>query len=399
MKNWRPVFYGLAALWLLIGLGSGNRIIFVLLAVQILLFLAALTMNLWAAFSFTFLQELSADQTLRGRPVHLKLVVHNEKAVPYPLMRIRLATAAWNEPRQLDFNLAAHSQLAFDLALECPHRGEYLVGMTIIDFIDIFGILRLPFDMRLLPYYRLNKLLVYPQLTDLADLALPALDRQRFSRRQFATENLDEPFSTVRSYKPGDPRKLIHWKLSQRQQKLFTRVFDRSAEPQILILLDLSCPEATGEAARQIIDVCCECAVSLVHYLLQQFWLLQIVSFGAERLVQTGSGLQDFQHFYNWLARVPFDGQLPFHQQLAAELGRHQGVPAILLITADLNPQLLNVLTRFRQDRKSINTLFTGSARNDAAESIMADLMNQAGLPAWFIHYGENLADQLKGRP
>ncbi|HBP37263.1 MAG TPA: hypothetical protein DD640_00665 [Clostridiales bacterium] len=146
-------------------------------------------------------------------------------------------------------------------------------------------------------------------------------------------------------------------------------------------------------------DVCCECAASLIYSLLLQGWLIQLVSFGAERQVQSGSGPLDFQRFYHWLACVPFDGHLSFSSRLAAEPANRFDAPAIFLITSDLNPELLNTLARLHRDRRSVHTLFAGSGPDGAAESILAGLMNQAGFPAWFIHYGENLADILQKSP
>lgn len=396
MKTWRPVFYGLAAFWLLLGLSSGNRIFFVLFAVQALLVLAALIMNLWAALSFTYLQELSVENTLRGRPVQLNLSVFNEKAIPYPMMRICLATANPQEQRQLDFNLSARSRLHFDLTLECPHRGEFQIGMTIIDIIDIFGILRLPFDMRLLPYYRLKNLLVYPRLSELSSLPMPALGNQRFSRQNFATEDVHEPFSTVRSYRRGDPRKLIHWPASIRQQKLLTRQFEQAAEPRVLLIMDLQKPGGNSENALQAIDICCECMAAMIHYLLRQGFPLQIISIGSETKIQTCSKPQDFQRLYSWLARIAFDGSRPLHLTLPAILASRPEAQAVLLVTADIRPELLPVLAGMRRDETPVYSLFASPSGSAATEAAMASQMQQSGLPAWFIHYGELLEDQLK---
>jgi uncharacterized protein (DUF58 family) len=392
MKIWRAIFFGLMVFWFLAGAASGIRIFYVMLLLQILLVMAAAGISIWAALTFAYLQELSVASTLRGQPVSLLLDIHNEKPIPFPLMRIRLATPDPLEKRDLNFNLGANSELAFDLPLECPHRGEYLIGMTIIDFIDIFGIVRLPFDMRLLPYYRQKKLLVYPQLNDLRGLTLANLSSQSFSRRQFATDDLQEPFSTIRDYRRGDPRKLIHWKASLRQQKLLTRQFDQSNEPHILLLLDLSKPAGPAMFTLQTIDACCEAAAAMIHDLLRQDWPLRIVSFSEKREVRVGNGLRDFQHLYQWLAQVPFAGDSPFHLRLSGELAQSSGCKAILAITHNPDPAILPVLLTAHRSQIPIFMLFTGLAAEDAA---LVAQVRQAGLKAWFYHAGDDLATVL----
>jgi uncharacterized protein (DUF58 family) len=408
MNRLRLPYIFLAVIFLLVGLATGSRIFFVLFFSQIFLLSAALVMNVWAAFSFTFVQEISVQRTLRGRPIRLHLALHNEKPIPYPLMRIRLATPVWQEKRELDFNLAANSMQEFDLLLECPHHGEFDIGMTVIDFSDVFGLLRLPFDMRILPYYRMKQLLVYPQLAVLDSLALPALGSKSFTRLLHATDDQDEPFSMIRDYRRGDPRKLIHWKASLRLQKLQTRQFDQSAVPYILLVLDFGQPAVYDEAALQGGDVCTECAAALAHYILRQKWPLQMVSLGRQRIVHTGHGMKDFQGIYRWLATAPFDGQKPFPDLLAAELaatqsagqlGGSEGARAVVVITANQQPRLLEALLQRRYSLLPVYSIIAGPAGGRPGESALQEQMQQSGLSAWFIHYGDDLAESLRWRP
>jgi uncharacterized protein (DUF58 family) len=401
MTRLRLVFWISAGLFALAGLGTGMRIFFVLLFSQLFLIFCAFLINLWAALSFSYIQEISTEQTSRGTPVDLHLSVHNEKILPYPLMRVRLSTPDRREKLELDFNLAAYTHREFDLQLECPHRGEYPVGMTVIDFFEPFGLFRLPFDMRMLSYYRLKNLLVYPQLSIIGNLALPVLDSKSFSQRIFATDDMTEPFSMIRDYRRGDPRKLIHWKASLRQQKLLSRLFDQSAEPRIILILDLAQPAARSEPADQAEDVCCECAASLMQYVLRQNWPLQVVSLGKERSLSSGHRLKDFQDFYHWLATVEFNGTKSFSEQLAVEPGFWKDARAILIITPRLQPEIPAAVMKIRrQSQIPVYTAFAlPAAAEGSGEGVIAGLMGQSGLPAWFIKFGDNLAERLGGQP
>jgi len=395
MKAWPVIYLLLAAFWLLAGTASGERIFFVLFLVQLLILLAALAINIWAALTFTFTQEISADQTVRGQPVQLKLNIYNEKPFPFPLMRIKIASPDIAENKDLSFNLAADARLAFDLELGCPHRGSFVVGMTVIDFVDLFGLFRMPFDMRLLPYYREKRLLVYPRVTPLPGLAVSLTGQINRPGRTGPVDDQNEPFAAVRDYRPGDAAKLIHWKASLRQQRLMTRQFDAASEPQILMLLDRQRPAGKAEQAMQTIDASCESAVSLARTLLTRGWPVRIVSVGDQPDVQTCSSLSEFHRLHRWLAQVEFNGTMPFHQLLSAELTRSHNNQIILAITHEASAELLNVLANAQRRRALLSVLMTGPV---AAEPTFAEQVRKIGLPAWFFCAGDDLADVMRSK-
>ncbi len=428
MKYWRPVYYGLLAFWLIAGLGTGQRQFFLLFFSQLLLALSALGMNVWAAHSFRFQQTLSASQTVHGQPVHLQLHIYNEKILPYPLMNIQVATPVFNERKVLQFNLAAGSQIDFDLVLDCPYRGEYRVGMTVIDFIDIFNLVRFPFNMVRLPYYRVPELLVYPLMSRLGHAPLPVLLHKAVSRHHTATEDFSEPFSTVRNYRPGDAGKLIHWKASSRHQTLLTRQFEQSAEPRVQLVIDFQQPPWTGEAACQAQDALCESAAALLEYLLRQGLPLQLSSLGDPGPQSTASlqaesgdlgshGLKDFQRFYKWLAAVPFakpavlpDEDATKSVLLMSKLSALAGDPAesmaILILTTQVDLALVPALVRLRQRNRTAIIIvaepsqgtMAGSAEHLQLARQAAELqhqLNQLHLSSWLVHYGESLGDLM----
>ncbi|MEA4890280.1 MAG: DUF58 domain-containing protein [Clostridiaceae bacterium] len=396
MNTHRIVFFSISAILLLAGLLSGIRLFYVLLISQAGLLFCSLVLNIWAVTTFTYLQQLSNPTTLRGQMVHLTLALHNEKPLPFPLTHIQVAVADEPDYRDMTFNLVPHSQMSFDLELNCPYRGEYAVGMTIIDFLDLFGLLRLPFDMRLLPYYRMPLLLVYPRLIKLERLNMPALDAHHFSRLQALTEDHNEPYAMVRPYRPGDPGKQIHWKVSLRQRELMTRLYEQAAEPSVDLLLDLGRSRQLNESSRQAEDVLCECAAALIYYLLSRHWHVRVIGYGRKRQVMTGSDLHDFQALYHWLARVSFDSQQDFFQQIDRDWTNGVDLHAVLMITTRPDPRLGPISRQGRIRQISCYTLVAGPAHADPLEKVMAERFHQDHLPIWFIHYGESLADVLQ---
>lgn len=395
MKKWQVFFYGLMLFWLLAGAYSGIRPFFVLFLLQAILVLCAIGVNIWAVMTFAYTQELSTGRVVRGQQVRLTLRIHNEKPFPFPLMRIKIAEPAPPGVRELNFNLAAGSQADFDLDLECPHRGDFVVGMTVIDFIDLFGVVRIPFDMRLLPYYREKRLLVYPRLIDLPGLNLPLPGLPSAARSTGASEDTSEPYASLRDYRPGDSIRLVHWPASLRQQKLLTRQFDPAGEPKILLLLDLSEPSGDSEAVQAAVDTCCEVAASAARQLIGRGWELR-VSGGRDHFVHRVAGSNDFERYHRELAKVKFTGSLPFHSLLAEELAHIQGKSAILAIAHEPTAGLLAVLSGAARGRTPIYLVFTGSA---AADQSFAAQVRLTGLTAWFCQSGDELAEVMRKQP
>ena len=392
MKLWRYTFIAAMAVWLLMGLGTGHRVFFILFSLQLLLLAAALAINIWAALTFAYTQELGEEQTVRGRAVDFRLRIHNEKPFPFPMMKINLSTADPLNLQTLDFNLGANSKLAFDLTLDCPHRGDYLIGMNVIDFVDLFGLIRLPFDMRLLPYYREKRLTVYPRLIELNSPTLLTAGSKTLDGKRYSTDNPQDPFSTVRSYRPGDPRKLIHWKISLRQQKLMTRQFDHLSEPRILILFDSSRPAGSARDVLSTIDSCCETAAAVTKAILGRGWPVRIVSGQDAGKALMGDSLKDFSRIHSWLAKVEFKSSQPFYELFQSELNHLSDARSIIAITHHADSELLPCLVAARHHQIPIQFFMTGLAAVD--QSFVAKV-RQCGLPAWFYQSADELADQM----
>lgn len=397
MRFWRPLYYGSAGVVLLAALLSGARFLFVLFLAQAFLALASLAMNLWAALSFAYLQQIDPAVTVRGRSVRLQLRIHNEKPIPYPLMRIRIGTPDPDRPLSLDLGLAPFEKREFEFRLDCPHRGEIPVGMTVIDFVDIFGLVRMPFDMRVLPYYRQRMLLVRPRLLEIDRLAVLPGEARSGRARAVPSENQDEPFSTIRTYRPGDPMNRIHWVQSVRLRQLMTRRFDPAAEPRVLLLLDLGAPRRTGRDALEAQDVLCECALAILSLLLRRRIPVSTVSHSRQREVRPGRSLADLEDFHRWLATVPFDARPSLADQLAAEAGTLAGVRSLVLVTTRFEPSALPILLDLKR-RVTVSCVMACPAAADGDEPDLAARFRQADLPAVFVHEGEDLERVLEDR-
>lgn len=406
LKGWRPLYYSLAGFFLLAGLTSGERPFFVLFFAQILLALTALLVNLYAAWTFSFLQQTSASQVQHGDLVHLKLQLHNEKALPYPLLRLRIQRAEDPEPARLEFNLAPHSQRDFDWMLHCPYRGRYLVGMTVIDFIDCFNLVRLPFDLRRLPYYRMPELLVLPGFETGVTLQGQSQVRQAAAHLARPSDDNSEPYATVRPYQPGDTQREIHWKASLRQQTLLTRQYGQAIEPQVLLILDFSQPAWPGRLAWQAADALCSAASTLLHAYLSQQIPVRLISNQGPHLVESriARSLQDFEALRTWLGNMAFAAPVPLSDLLRKGQALLESARLIFLLTTahektSIDPVLSLLARQNRPGRPCQVILALPESAEKKTNPIGADtfgltLFRQNGLKAQAYRYGQSWAEQ-----
>lgn len=94
--------------------------------------------------------------------------------------------------------------------------------------------------------------------------ALPTLDSEEYSMSHQGSDP-SETFA-IREYAPGDPLKSIHWKLSNKTDKLLVRELGLPITQNILVLVETSIPE---EASPHHISKMAENAYSICHALLE----------------------------------------------------------------------------------------------------------------------------------
>jgi hypothetical protein len=65
-----------------------------------------------------------------------------------------------------------------------------------------------------------------------------------------------------------------------------------------------------------------------------------------------------------------------------------------------MHPEIPAALLKHRFSASMpVYTVFASPTAAESSENMMQDLMRQSGLPAWFIHSGDVLAERLRGCP
>lgn len=307
--------------------------------------------RLWARFALhrlTYERKLSADKCYEGDRVRLEIVVTNRKLLALPLVLLSDMVQKPLKPRsagierngsqwevQSAVSLGWFQRLRLSYELECTRRGYHTIGPARIQSGDPFGL------------YSTSKLLqddvgvlVYPRLLDLPGLGLSK--RFPFEGAHSAHALLADPLNVVgtRQYAAGDPMRQIEWRASGRSTRLQSRLIRPTAEPSVLIFLDLSSSRHCWEGiSAQLVELMISMAATVAQRAHDARHPLGLyvngVRSGTGQRVRIGAsrGQGAIVQVMEVLATVPPFPTFPFSELIRAE---RRGLPAgavLVLIT------------------------------------------------------------------
>lgn len=191
-----------------------------------------------------------------------------QSAGSFPLPRVRAAVQYRNLrtgqagqaaiERSLPFRRAAEQRFL----LTCPHCGRVELRLERVEVFDLFGLMR-----RRIPCEGAAVTTILPDrfrpdlALDEGGMAQPDSDTYAANR---PGNDPGETFA-IRAYVPGDAIRQIHWKLSEKTDRLMVREFGQPVVEQALLLL-----ETAGNADPAVQDALTEVFVSVSEELLRQ---------------------------------------------------------------------------------------------------------------------------------
>jgi uncharacterized protein (DUF58 family) len=240
----------LGILLTLVGVVLSNQF---LLVVALGLFGVALVSWVWNQLSFFGLyydRRLSETRAFLGETIELTLEVRNQKFLPLTWLEIldlfpaELSVEGGEVVPNRASNLGefrtfwmpgAFQGLRRRFTVSCDERGYHSYGPATISTGDGFG-----FFSRKAVKTEQDHLIVYPRLYSVAELRLPA--KNPFGERAARDRLFEDPLRTmgIREWQPADGLRRVHWKATARHQRMLSRIYEPSEEPQVLIFLNVT---------------------------------------------------------------------------------------------------------------------------------------------------------------
>lgn len=239
--------------------------------------------------------------------VVVKLASHGSLALPYVVVTERLpALARFRDGvLRIDGTLAKDAPLTFAYALECPAPGWLRFEGVKVELADLQGFftyatfLAAPRACRVLPALTIKA--SHASFVKQHNI-LPLLGTHRHARPGGSSELLD-----LRDYLPGDPPRMIAWKVSARRDRLITKEFESEVPIRCTLFLDTSNSVRLGPVGETALCRLVEIAAGVLQANADERDLTGLCLFdeaGVRAQVNPGRGSKHALHLLSMLTDV-----------------------------------------------------------------------------------------------
>ena len=225
-------------------------------------------------------------------------------------------------------------------------RGVFRLGPADLTVGDPFGIFSAE-----LHEPRQASVVVYPPISIMQDVTIPAGAMVGTSRSSIRTHQVTSDAGGIREFQPGDPLKRIHWLSSARHNRLVVKEFDLEPTASLWIALDLHSDVQAGRGDESTEEYAVKIASSLTYQLVRDNKSVGFIAMGRDQrfLIEPQKGLKQLWRILEALAVVQARGWVPFAQFLSASapaLGR--GV-SLVAVTPSADPSWVASLAQLSQ--------------------------------------------------
>jgi uncharacterized protein (DUF58 family) len=186
----------------------------------------------------------------------------------------------------------------------CARRGWFTFGAVPLSTRAPFGLWA---ARRLAPAAGPDGVLVFPEVRPLERLDL--FDRQAAPEATFARVGAGGEFMGVREYRPGDPRRHVHWRTTARAGRLIVKEFADEMQPALTLALDLRAAAVIGGEDDNTLELGIKVAASLAHHARQRGLPVRLLT--NNRQWPAPSGPLSWWALMSYLARVEAGGDEP----------------------------------------------------------------------------------------
>lgn len=181
------------------------------------------------------LRSARPDRVHLGEPCRIVLRVHNGGRGRSPVLSLHDEVGPFGRASLHVPPLPRGGTRDAVYGFPTDRRGVHRVGPLTTVVEDGFGLVRATSVSA-----ELDTVIVLPRVLDLVPLpAAPGDDPEPGSRLSVASSTVDEEFTTLRPYLPGDDIRRIHWRTTARLGEPVVRQFEQPWQHRLTVLADL----------------------------------------------------------------------------------------------------------------------------------------------------------------
>ena len=285
-------------------------------------------------------------------------------------------------------------RLSVRYVLEKVPRGRYVFEDVRAELADPFAL-----ERAIVSLPAPGALLVYPRLVRLEALFTESGTRSHDGRRLLLRRHTGFELHSVREYQQGESLRRVHWPSTARRGQLMVKELEDSPRDEIAVLLDADAKAVVGES----FEVQVRAAGSILDAYVQRGRRAVLVLSSERREVQhVHSPAGDWSRALELLASVEATGNTPAARLLAEEDGPAARALELVVVTARLEPALVDRLIQRALSRRKVSvvwvdpTSFNGTARRPQPALLR---LQAAGIAVAVVRAGDDLAACLSGEP
>ncbi|MFN2526021.1 MAG: DUF58 domain-containing protein [Actinomycetota bacterium] len=257
-----------------------------------------------------------------GDPVRVGLTVTNTGRGSLPLMLLSDSFPAFDPTVVACDSVRAGERAEIELVRSATRRGTFAAGPIKLSAAAPFGVLR---STRTVSVE--SEIVVVPRWVDLP--TWPILEPSSFPSdvlHERARTGAGEEYLGVRDYRPGDPRRWVHWRSSARAGRLIVREYEEETASKVALVLGGA---DAGTSPDSAFETLVSATASVALYALVTGHPVDLFSTDADNGVMELAG-PDRTTTLEWLAKVqPNDAALDSAVALAVQRMRRRGTVVV----------------------------------------------------------------------
>ena len=285
-------------------------------------------------------------------------------------------------------------RLSIRYVLDRLPRGRYAFEEVRVEIADPFELERVTVSLP-----TPGALLVYPRLVRLDRLFSESGARSHDGRRLLLHRPSGFELHGVREYEQGESLRRVHWRSTARRGQLMVKELEDAPRDEIAVLLDADAASVVGQS----FDVQVRAAGSILEsYVRRGRRAVLVVNSERRDVQQVHSAAADWRRALELLAAAEATGHTQLPRLLAEEDGPAARALELAVVTARLEPGLVDRLVQRALSRRRVSLVYVDPASFNGAPRRREPLLlrlHAAGIPVAVVRAGDDLAACLLGEP
>lgn len=349
--------------------------------------------------TFRYKVRFKNGNFVRGEKIIFNAVFQNKTILPCPHASAEFIVKHTDMPsvsEKWHFDVTPFSTTEYNYEIALSHIGTYTFDLKKIVIYDFLGLFHLTYKNK-----KLNSVLIQPRIEAVNPGDLRSADSSVQSPLPYAQRRHSDIYSGIREYAPGDPLRMIHWKLTAHIGKYMTRVFESCGNGNLAVLTDLRPPEHTSEDLLSLFDCVVEASLSVAFSAMKAGRSVEVVcSYNGEMKKHSPINQLQFNQMVQFYSTAQYNEKYQI-DKFIGEYAQKSGFDNMVIVTANLSHELAVQMTLQKSAKKNIFAVFvspdaTAETAETADNASVVEYLNRNGIGYSVISDSQSLKDKME---